>query len=50
MGFYKYRLESPHAIAKFRAQYRIPGNVEVRLDNPEDPFDGLVFYNGWMPF
>ena len=46
MGVYRYRLENPQAIANFKAQYRIPGNVEVRLDNPEDPFDGLVFHNG----
>ena len=43
-------LEDPHAIAVFRAQYRIPTNVEVRLDNPEDPFDDLVFHNSWMSF
>ena len=50
MGVYRYRLEDPHAIHAFRAQYRIPANVEVRLDNPEDPFDDLVYHNGWMPF
>ena len=43
-------LEDEHAIAAFRVQYEIPTNVEVRLDNPEDPFDDLVVHNGWMPF
>ncbi|XXG51061.1 hypothetical protein AAC387_Pa02g4921 [Persea americana] len=50
MGVYRYILENPHAIVDFRAQYRIPDNIEVRLDNPEDILDGLVFNNGWMMF
>ena len=50
MGVYRYMLEDSHAIVVFRAQYRIPDNVHVRLDNPEDPFDGLVLHNNWMSF
>ena len=46
MGVYRYWLENPQAVADFRARYEIPDNVEVRQDNPEDPFDGLVFHNG----
>ena len=41
-------LEDPHAIAVFRTQYRIPDNVEVRLNDPEA--DGLVAHDGWVPF
>ena len=49
-GVYRYWLENPQAIAAFRVKYKISDNVEVRLDNPEDPFDGIIFHNGWMPF
>ncbi|XXG59957.1 hypothetical protein AAC387_Pa04g1954 [Persea americana] len=50
MGVYRYLLEGVHAIAAFRVQYNIPANVEVRLDNPDDPSDGLVVNDGLMPF
>ena len=50
MGVYRYRLENLHAIADFKAQYRILDNDRVRLDNPEDLLDGLAFNNGWMSF
>ena len=50
MGAYRYLLGDPHAIAVFRTQYRIPDNVEVRLNNLEDPNDGLVVHDRWMPF
>ena len=43
-------VRKPTAVVDFRARYGIPNNVEVRLDNPEDPFDGIIFHNGWMPF
>ena len=43
-------LEDPHTIDVFRAQYNIPANIEVRLDNPEDPFDDLVVHDGWVLF
>ena len=48
-GFFCF-LEGEHAITAFRTQYRIPANIEVWLDNPEDPSDGLVVNDGWMPF
>lgn len=50
MGVYRYWLENPQAVANFRAKYGIPDNVQVRLDNPEDPFDGSIFHNGWIRF
>ena len=43
-------LENPRVVADFRARYKIPDDVQVRLDNLEDPFDGSIFHNGWMPF
>ncbi|XXG47515.1 hypothetical protein AAC387_Pa02g2150 [Persea americana] len=50
MGVYRYWLENPRAVADFRAKYKIPNNVLVRLDNPEDLLDGSIFNNGWMLF
>ncbi|KAJ8617840.1 hypothetical protein MRB53_014026 [Persea americana] len=50
MGVYRYLLEGEQVVAAFRAQYNIPADVKVRLDNPEDPTDGLIFHNGWMSF
>ena len=43
-------LENPQARAEFRAKYRILDDVFIRLDEPENPFDGMTFTNGWMPF
>ena len=37
-------------MANFRVRYNIPDDVQIRLDNPEDPFDDSIFYNGWIPF
>ena len=50
MGIYRHWLETPMAIAEFRVKYEIPDDVQVRLDDPENPFDSLTFTNGWMPF
>ena len=38
------------AITEFRAKYEILDDVQIKLDDPENPFDGLTFTNGWMPF
>ena len=38
------------AIAEFRAKFEIPNDVQVRSDDPENPFDELTFTNDWMPF
>ena len=43
-------LENPHAMADFRTQYRISDTVEVRLNDPKNPFDGLFYTNDWMSF
>ena len=40
-------LEDPISIAVFRNMYKIPANVEVRPDGPDD---GLAYDDGWMPF
>lgn len=37
-------------MAEFRARYRIPDDVQIRLDDLENPFYGLTFTSGWMPF
>lgn len=50
MVIYRHRLETPMAIAEFRAKCEIPDDAQVRLDDPENPFDGLTFTNGWMTF
>ena len=50
MGIYRHWLENPQAMAEFKARYRIPVDVQIRLDDPENPFDGLTFTNGWMSF
>ena len=50
MGIYRQWLEIPEAMAEFKANYRIPDDVLIRLDDPKNPFDGLIFTNGWMPF
>ena len=46
MGIYRHWLENPQARAEFRARYRVPDDVLIRLDDPENPFDGLTFTNG----
>ena len=50
MRIYRHWLETLMAIAEFRAKYEIPDDVQVRLDDPENPFDSLTFTNGWMTF
>ena len=50
MGIYRHWLETPGAVADFRVRYKISDDVHVRLDNPEDPFDGSIFHNELMPF
>ena len=47
MGIYRHLLGDPGSIAYFRDAYKIPANVEVRLDGPDD---GLAYRDGWMPF
>ena len=47
MGCYRYKLNSPEEIARFRGDYHIPDDVNLRLDNN---LDGYAFYNGEMPF
>ncbi|XXG83696.1 hypothetical protein AAC387_Pa10g1389 [Persea americana] len=47
MGIYRYLLGDPGSIAYFRNTYKIPANVEVRPDGPDD---GLAYRDGWMPF
>ena len=37
-------------MAEFRANYGIPDDVLIRLDDPENPFNDHTFTNGWMPF
>ncbi|RWR83673.1 hypothetical protein CKAN_01243400 [Cinnamomum micranthum f. kanehirae] len=50
MGIYRHWLETPEVTAKFKAKYGIPDDVRIRLNDPEIPFDGYDFTNGWMPF
>ena len=47
MGIYRHLLGDPGSIAYFRNAYKIPANVEVRPDGPDD---GLAYRDGWMPF
>ncbi|XXG77668.1 hypothetical protein AAC387_Pa08g1776 [Persea americana] len=47
MGVYRHLLGDPGSIDHFRDAYKIPANVEVRLDGLDD---GLAYRNGWMPF
>ena len=47
MGIYRDLLGDPVSIAVFRDMYKIPTNVEVRPDGPDD---GLAYNDGWMPF
>ena len=50
MEIYRHWLETPQARAEFRAKYRIPDDVHIRLDDPENLFVGLTFTNSWIPF
>ena len=43
-------VRNPRAVADFRAIYKVLDHVQIRLDDPEDLFDGSTFCNGWMPF
>ena len=47
MGVYRHLLEDPVSVAVFRNLYKIPANVEVRPDGPDD---GFVMEDGWMTF
>ena len=47
MGVYRHQLGDPVSIAIFRNMYKIPANIEVRPDGPDD---GFVMDDGWMPF
>ncbi|XXG83911.1 hypothetical protein AAC387_Pa10g1555 [Persea americana] len=47
MGVYRHLLGDPGSIDHFRDLYKVPSNVEVRPDYPED---GLTYRDGWMPF
>ena len=47
MGVYRHLLGDPVSIAIFRNMYKIPANVEVRIDGPDD---GFIMDDGWMPF
>ena len=47
MEIYRHLLGDQGSIAYFRDAYKVPANVEVR---PDDPDDGLAYRNGWMPF
>ncbi|XXG88787.1 hypothetical protein AAC387_Pa12g0955 [Persea americana] len=47
MGVYRHLLGDPGSIDHFRDLYKVPANVEVR---PDDPDDGLTYRDGWMPF
>ena len=47
MGVYRHLLGDPGSIDHFRDLYKVPSNVEVR---PNDPDDGLTYRDGWMPF
>ena len=47
MGVYRHLLGDPCSINHFRDAYKVPANVEVR---PDDPDDGLTYRDGWMSF
>lgn len=49
MGVFREELDRPGSEPIFRAKYKIPDDVEIRLDDPDDPHDGR-FREGWMPF
>ncbi|RWR88185.1 Protein kinase domain-containing protein [Cinnamomum micranthum f. kanehirae] len=43
-------LETPEVTAEFNAKYGIPDDVLIRLNDPNNAFDGYSFVDGWMPF
>ena len=47
MGVYRHLLGDPSSIDHFRGLYKVPSNVEIRPDTPDD---GLTYCDGWMPF
>ena len=47
MGIYRHPLGDPASLTLFREMYKIPTNVKVRPDGPED---GITYSDGWMPF
>ncbi|XXG54105.1 hypothetical protein AAC387_Pa03g2071 [Persea americana] len=47
MGIYRHWLGDPLSIGLFREAYKIPANVEVRPDGPDD---GISYRDDWMPF
>ncbi|XXG41692.1 hypothetical protein AAC387_Pa01g2105 [Persea americana] len=47
MGVYRHLLGDPGSIDNFRDLYKVPANVEVRSDDPDDR---LTYRDGWMPF
>ncbi|XXG54674.1 hypothetical protein AAC387_Pa03g2493 [Persea americana] len=47
MGVYRHLLGNSDSIVHFRDLYKVPSNVEVRPDTPDD---GLTYRDGWMPF
>ena len=47
MECYRYKLETPEQIARFRGDYNIPDDVNLRLDNELDDY---AFHNGEIPF
>ncbi|XXG68535.1 hypothetical protein AAC387_Pa06g1598 [Persea americana] len=47
MGVYRHLLGDSDSIVHFRDLYKVPSNVEVRPDTPDD---GLTYRDGWMPF
>jgi len=47
MGIYRHWLDDPLSIGLFRDAYKVPANVEVRPDGPDD---GITYSDGWMPF
>jgi len=48
MGAYRHWVDTPSALETFREGYVIPADVQIRLNDPEDPFDGL--YKGQISF
>ncbi|XXG79747.1 hypothetical protein AAC387_Pa09g0750 [Persea americana] len=47
MGVHRHWLGDPLSISLFRKEYKVPANVEVRPDGPDD---GITYSDGWMPF
>ncbi|XXG77671.1 hypothetical protein AAC387_Pa08g1779 [Persea americana] len=47
MGIYRHWLGDPLSIGLFREAYKIPADVKVRPDGPDD---GISYSDGWMTF